>query len=684
MTVAIDRDGEIAIVTVENPPVNALNHAMRQGLFDAAVALDGDPEVRAVALVAAGRTFIAGADIAEFGKPPQPPHLPDVVARIEAAAKPWVAAIHGTALGGGLEVALGCRWRVAVASARLGLPEVTLGLVPGAGGTVRLPRLVPLADAIEIVTGGRPVPAARAAALGLIDAVVGDDLRAEAVAFARAALGRPVPGPLTARPPKDAPDAAFWAEQERAVARRARGEAAPLRALACLRKAVEADAAEALAFERETFLDLRGSDQARALRHVFFAERAAPRPPEFEGVAARPIRRAAVIGGGTMGAGIAAALRDAGVPVVLVERDEAALDRGLANLRGIYVGAVKRGRMSEAARDDRLAGVEGATDYARLADSDLVIEAVFEDLEVKRAVFARLEAACRADAVLATNTSYLDPNAIAGVTARPERVLGLHFFSPANVMKLLEIVPASATAPDAVATGLALARALGKVPVIAGVCDGFIGNRIYKVQRTQAERMLLAGAQPTDVDRAMRGFGMPMGPFEVQDLSGLDIAAAQRKAARARGETPFAPVADRLVAIGRLGQKTGGGWYDYAPGDRTPRPSAAVAAIVAEEASGHPKAKGTDADLAESILFPMVDEAARILAEGIARRPADIDLVEIHGYGFPRWRGGLMHWAEARGLPAILARLEAMAAMGQAPEPSDRLREAAARGGFSG
>jgi 3-hydroxyacyl-CoA dehydrogenase len=540
---------------------------------------------------------------------------------------------------------------------------------------------VPAADAVDMVTSGKPVPASRAQAIGLVDAIIDGDLREGAITFARAALQNLLPQPLSKRSPTRA-GAAFWAEQEQAIAKRAKGETAPLKALASVRNATEADFAAAMAFERQTFLDLRGSDQAKALRHVFFAERAAPRPPEYEGISARPIRGMAVIGGGTMGAGIAAALRDAALPVVLIERDDAALERGMANLTRIYDGGVQRGRLSEAQRDDRLAGVKPSTDYASLADVDLVIEAVFEDLAVKRAVFEQLDAACRPDAVLATNTSYLDPNAIAAVTKHPERVLGLHFFSPANIMKLLEVVPAEATATDVVATGLALARSLGKIPVLAGVCDGFIGNRILKNNRPVLERLLLSGVRPAEIDAAMRRFGLAMGPFEVQDLSGLDIAGMQRKAARERGETPFAPIGDRLFEAGRLGQKTGGGWYDYVPGDRAPKPSQAVEAIIAEESQRHPVKRFEADDLADCIVFPMIDEGARILAEGIAKRPADIDLVQIHGYGFPRWRGGLMHYAETRGLTAILDTLQKMHAAGLVQAPSERLIEAAKAGNF--
>ncbi|ASY57611.1 3-hydroxyacyl-CoA dehydrogenase NAD-binding domain-containing protein [Sinorhizobium sp. CCBAU 05631] len=681
MAVSIEHRGEIAVVIVDNPPVNALSQVVRQALLEAAEALDADPSVKAVVLTCAGRAFIAGADVGEFGKPPMPPHLPDLVSRIERAAKPWVAAIHGSALGGGFEVALGCRFRVAVPSASVGLPEVRLGIVPGAGGTVRLPRIAEVETAVDMATTGKPLGARKAHEAGLLDALIEDDLVAGAAAFARAVLDRPLPPALCDRPVAP-PPAGFWEAAERTVSARAKREDAPLRALACMRRAAETDFDTAIAFERETFLALRGSAQAAALRHVFFAERAATRPPELAGVAPRMIRSTAVIGGGTMGAGIAAALRDSGLPVILIERDGAAIERGLASLRAIFDGAAKRGRISADVATERMAGITASTDYAALADVDLAIEAVFEDMDVKRDVFARLADSCGDDAILATNTSYLDPERIAEGVRRPERFLGLHFFSPAHVMKLLEIVPTKATAPEVLATGFALARMLNKIPVRAGICDGFIGNRILKVTRAQAERLLLSGATPAAVDAAMRAFGLPMGPFEAQDLGGLDIAAFQRKAARARGETPFAPIADRLCAIERFGQKSGGGWYDYEPGDRTPRPSDAVAAVIAEEAKGRPRRDWNEDAIADCILWPMVNEGARILADGTALRPSDIDLVKIHGYGFPRWRGGPMHCAEAHGLGNVVDALRALAGEGLAEPPCDLLLEAARRGGF--
>lgn len=642
--ISIDRDGEVAVVTVDNPPVNALGQPLRQGLWDAVGTLDADPAIRAVVLICAGRTFIAGADVTEFGKPPVPPHLPDLVDRLEQASKPWVAAIHGSALGGGFEVAMGCRFRVALDTASVGLPEVGLGIVPGASGTVRTPRLAGVEAAVDLVTTGRPVKAGRALTMGLVDAVVSKDLRAEAVAFARIALIQGLPQPISARP-VTAPDSAWWDEQRKAIAKRAKGEIAPLRALDCLRVAAEKPFAEAMAFERATFLDLRASDQAAALRHIFFAERGAARPAHLGDAKPKDIRSAAVIGGGTMGAGIAAALRDAGLPMTLIERDAEAVQRGLANLRNIFDGAVKRGKLTEAQAQERMDGVTAGSDYALLADTDLVIEAVFEDLSVKRAVFAQLGQTCRADAILATNTSYLDPRLIAGGLPHPDRFIGLHFFSPANVMKLLEIVPTSDTSPETLATGFALARQLGKIPVQAGICDGFIGNRILKRYRAEAEALVRHGTPIATIDAAMRGHGFAMGPFEAQDLGGLDIAYLQREGARAAGQDVPEMLGDILVRAGRKGQKTGGGWYDYTPGDRTPKPSEATAGLLADRIGTGPGL--TAEEITTRLTAAMAAEGKAILAEGIALKPSDIDLVEVHGYGYPRWRGGPMFDADA-------------------------------------
>lgn len=629
--------GDIAVVTVDNQPVNALSKALRQALLDAVAAIDDDPAVRAVVLTGAGRTFIAGADVAEFDKPPEPPHLPDLVDRIEAARKPWLAAIHGSALGGGLEIALGCRYRVALAGASLGFPEVTLGVVPGASGTVRTPRLIGVTAAVDLVTTGKPIAAAQAKAIGLVDAIVDGDLVASAVAILREALEATAPVPLSERP-VERPDPAFWDEQRGIVARRAKGEIAPLKALDCLRRATETSFAEAQSFERATFLALRRSDQAAALRAVFFAERAAARPRDLADIEPRPVDQAAVIGGGTMGAGIAVALLNAGLPVVMIERDDDAVARGVSNVRNAFAGSIKRGKLTEAGLEVILTHFTATSDYAALADVDLVVEAVFEDMTVKRAVFARLDAACRSTAILATNTSYLDPRDIAADVSNPSRIIGLHFFSPANVMKLLEIVPLPETDMQTRSTVFALARRLRKVPVQSGICEGFIGNRILKRYRAAAETLVREGTPIAAIDAAMREYGFAMGPFEAQDLGGLDIAHAQRAASRAAGRGVPLTLGDLLVEAGRKGQKTGGGWYDYATGDRRPVPSSAVAALLAGRVAAGPALPATE--ISARLVNEMADEGGLIIAEGIAQRPEDIDLVEIHGYGFPRWRGG--------------------------------------------
>lgn len=650
MPVTIEPRGDLALVVIDNPPVNATSQAVRAGLIDAVETIDADAAIRGAVLICRGRTFVAGGDVSEFDREPQPPHLPDVVVRIESAAKPWLAAMHGSAFGGGLELALGCRWRMATRGTRLGVPEVTLGIIPGAGGTVRLPRVVPLELAAQMASQGSPISSQEALDAGLLDAVIDGNLEAEALAFLGGALEGVLPPRTLLRPQAADPGSEFWQTQRAAAGKKFRGQNAPGFALDSMRNAVEKPASEALTEERRIHLDLRGSLEARALRHVFFAERAAQKAPVD--AAAGPLNTGAVIGGGTMGAGIAVAFLDAGMPATLLERDQPSLDRGLAAIDRILDGSVKRGRISQADRDARRARLTGTLDAADLGTADVVVEAVFESLDVKRDVFQRLDAACKPGAVLATNTSYIDPNAIAAATRRPDAVVGLHFFSPANVMKLLEVVKTDAVSPQTLATAWALARRLGKTPVLSGVCDGFIGNRILKVFRREAERLLLSGAQPGDVDGAMRAFGMPMGPFEMQDLAGLDIGAASRAAARARGETVFAPVSDRLMEAERLGQKASGGWYDYQPGDRAPKPSDAVAAIIAGEASKAGIAQETlsTEDIQRRVLTPMVREGRSIIAEGIAETPTAVDLVEILGFGFPRWRGGLMHWAEAAGI----------------------------------
>ncbi len=636
-------------VTIDNPPVNALGRAVRQGLWDAVVRLR-DADVRAVVLTGAGRAFVAGADIRELGQTPPAPYLPDVLAAIAQAPVPWVAAINGPALGGGLELAMACHARIAVASAKLGLPEVTIGIIPGSGGTVRLPRLVPMETAIKLATGGKPIGAPEALEAGLVDWLAQDDLLTEAAAMARNLAAAGCPEPALARD-LVAGDPIDWEAQEALLRKRSRGAAAPLEALASLKCAANAPVDVALAGERERFLRLAKSEEAAALRHVFFAERRAGQALKQADADPVDLSRMGVIGGGTMGAGIATALLLAGSNVCLIERDDPAAEAAKTRVADTIAASVERGAVSAATGEAALANLTTDTDYAALKDCPLVIEAVFEDMGVKRAVFDTLDAVMPAEAILATNTSYLDVNALAALTRDPARILGLHFFSPAHVMKLLEVVRGEATGARALATGGALAKLLRKIPVVAGVCDGFIGNRIMAAYRRECEFMLEEGALPHQVDAAMQAFGFAMGIYAVQDMSGLDIAWAQRKA-RAPYRDPserYAHIADRLCEAGRLGRKTGKGWYDYASGKAEIAPE--VTRIIEEESAkaGRTRKAFTEAEIITRILTTMQREGQAVLDEGIAEGPDDIDVVMITGYGFPRHKGGPMYMARTAG-----------------------------------
>ncbi|MBM2577922.1 enoyl-CoA hydratase/isomerase family protein [Jannaschia sp. Os4] len=642
MTVTIERAGRIARVTIDNPPINAASHAVRRGLVEAVAATEADGAVAAVVLRAAGRTFTAGADVREFGQPPREPHLPDVVLALEGAAKPWVAALHGTVLGGGLEIALGCAHRIAAPGTKLGFPEVNLGLIPGAGGTVRAPRLIDPAAALGLCAGGRPVDATEAAALGLVDAVAEGDLDAAATAMAERAADAPRPVPLAARAPLPASD--DWPDRVARAVAEAGPVHAPRAAAEAVDRAVRLGADDALAAERAAFVRLRDDPQSAALRHVFLAERAASKLPELKGVDPRPVDRVGVVGGGTMGAGIASACLLRGLHVTLLERDDAAAEAGRGRIEGILADSHRRGLVDAARHAALRDALAVATDPAALAPADLVIEAVFEDMEVKAGVLSSVEAVVRDDAILASNTSYLDLDALAARARVPERVIGLHFFSPAHVMKLLEVVIPDGCAPDVVATGFALAKRLGKIAVPAGVCDGFVGNRIMAAYRRAAEFMVADGAAPAQVDAAMRGHGWRMGLFEVQDLAGLDIAWAMRKrraATRDPGERYF-DGPDRLCEMGRLGRKAGAGWYDYAEGRAVESETVARVLDAARADAGLTPRRFTDAEIVDGLLAAMRAEAEAVLAEGIARSADDIDVVMINGYGFPRWRGGPM------------------------------------------
>ena len=654
--VSVAIENGVAVVVIDNPPVNALSFHLRKPLFEALTTLRDDPAARAIVIACAGRTFVAGADITEFGKPMEQPELRAIVALLETIPKPTVAAIHGTALGGGLELALGCHFRVAEKSAKLGLPEVKLGLLPGGGGTVRLPRLVGAAKALAMVVSGTPISAGEAEAAGLVDAVVDSNLLAEAVRFAYEMVDRGGPfAPVRDRNDRLAgTDLAAFDARAADLAKKARGLDAPLACAEAVRNAITLPFDEALAAERQLFLKLVSGDQSRAQRHLFFAEREAAKIPGKD-LQKRRIQRVGIIGAGTMGGGIAMAFANGGLPVTLLETSDEALRRGLATIGKNYAVSVSRGSLSEEAKQKRLDLFKGSTDYADLADCNLIIEAVFEDMAVKKEVFGRLDAIARPGAILATNTSYLDVNEIAASTARPHDVLGMHFFSPANVMKLLEVVRADKTAPEVLATVTDLARRIGKVAVVVGVCHGFVGNRMLSARGAENEALLLEGATPAQVDRAFTAFGWPMGPFQMGDLAGLDIGWRNRKA---RGLT--AVIADTLCEQGHFGQKTGRGWYRYESGAREPVADPEVEALIRAKATelGIAQREIGAGEIIERTLYPLVNEGARILEEGIASRASDIDVVWVNGYGFPIGKGGPMFWAGLEGAGKIVERLE--------------------------
>jgi 3-hydroxyacyl-CoA dehydrogenase len=680
--VELRRDGEVAVIVCDNPPVNALKHELRGGIQDAFARANDDKNVAAIVLTCAGGTFIAGADIIEFDKPPQSPSLSDLNAQIEAVKKPVVAAIFGTALGGGLEITLACHFRIAAATARLGLPEIKLGLIPGAGGTQRLPRLVGMDQAMKMILSGNPIPAKEALALGLVDEVFDGDPAAAGVAFARKVVAEKRPlrkvGDIDAKLADLRKQPAKFDELAAAYVKKARGLHAPAAALDALRGAIELPIAEGLERERQKFQKLRVGDQSKAQRHIFFAEREAAKVPGVtKDTKAREIKKVAVIGAGTMGGGISMNFANAGIPVTVIETAEDALKRGLSVMEKNYRTSVSRGALREEDVGKRMALLNGVTDISAAKDADLVIEAVFEEMPIKKDIFGKLDKLTKPGTVLASNTSYLDINEIAATTSRPADVLGTHFFSPANVMKLLEIVRGDKTSPEVLATAIATARRIGKVPVVVGVCHGFVGNRMLSARQIEASRLILEGALPHEVDAALTEFGFPMGPFAMHDLAGLDVSWRMRKAQGIKSE-----VADALCEQGRFGQKTGKGYYIYEAGSRSGKPDPEVEQIViaASKRLGITRRPIDRKEIVERLIFPMVNEGARILAEGIAQRPGDIDVIWIYGYGFPVWRGGPMFYADAIGLPYIRDRLAALAtATGdKRHEPSPLLAKLAA------
>jgi len=660
-------DQDIALIAVDNPPVNALSQAVRAGLKAAMERFAADPQARIAVLYGLGRTFIAGADIKEFGKPMAEPFLPDVIAAIEASDKPVIAALHGTALGGGLEVALGCHARVALATAKVGLPEVTLGILPGAGGTQRLPRLTGAEAALDLITSGRHVGAREAETLGIVDAVVeGDDVLEAGRVFARGYLEGGAGLRHTGEIDPGAKPEEVFASVRAATKKRARGQLSPMVAIDAVEAAYDLPFADGMARERALFTELMNSDQRAGLIHAFFAERAVSKIPEAGTATARRVETIGVIGGGTMGSGIAVAALNSGLSVTLIERDAESVERARGIVSKLLDDGVRRGKLTETRRDALLSeAFSTSTDYAALSDADLVIEAVFEDMDVKKQVFAKLDAVAKPGAILATNTSYLDVNEIAAATKRPQDVIGFHFFSPAHVMRLLEVVVADKTAADTVVTGFALAKRMKKVAVRAGVCDGFIGNRLLNTYRKAADYMVEDGASPYEIDKALVDFGFAMGPFAVGDLAGLDIAWAGRKR-RAATRDPRERVvgfADRLCERGWFGQKTGRGFYLYEEGARRGTPDPEVIAIIEAERAekGIAPRAFTHEEIIRRYMAAMVNEAARTVEEGIALRPLDVDVTMLMGYGFPRWRGGPMHYADAQGLDTILADLRRFA-----------------------
>jgi 3-hydroxyacyl-CoA dehydrogenase len=654
--VDLRRNNDVAVITIDNPPVNALRHEVRAGLIEALKQIR-EPAVTAVVLTGSGRAFSAGADISEFGKPLQPPGLHEVIAAIEATPKPVVAAIAGTALGGGLELALACHYRVGTRGARVGLPEIKLGILPGAGGTQRLPRLIGPEKGLEAIVSGDMIPADQALSQGILDAVLDGDLVPGAVEFARKAVGKPLTL-VRDREDKIAAARKNPASYEEAAARivgRARGRRAQSACVESVRNAFQLPFEDGLAREQALFRELVVSDESRAQRHVFFAEREAARVPDMPAtVNARPFPRAAVIGAGIMGGGIAMSFANAGIPVTIIETGADLLQKGLDRVGANYSTTVSRGRLTQAEMDKRMKLITGKVELAAVAEADVVIEAVFEEMELKKQIFGELDRLAKPGTLLATNTSTLDVDAIAQSTKRPRDVLGTHFFSPANVMRLLEIVRGKATSHEALATAIALGRKIGKVPVVVGNCDGFVGNRMLARRSTESERLLLEGALPQQVDAAVVEFGFPMGPFAMGDLAGLDVGWRIRRARGVRAE-----ISDRLCEAGRFGQKTGKGYYLYQAGSRTPAPDPEVEQIIVEASprlgiSRRPIAKE---EIVERMIYPMINEGARILEEGIAYRPGDIDVIWVYGYGWPVWRGGPMFYADQVGLEKIRERL---------------------------
>ncbi len=649
----------VAVISVNNPPVNALSQAVREGILDAVTTAQEDAS-EAIVLHCEGRTFIAGADITEFGKPPQEPGLPSVLSAIENSSKPVIAAIHGTALGGGFEVALACHYRCAIASAKVGLPEVKLGLLPGAGGTQRVPRIAGVKAALDMIASGNPVAAPRAKDMGLVDEIISaDDLKAGALEYGKALVKSGAPlkriRDITIDPANVEPGF-FDAARER-LARRARGQIAQDKIVSCIEAAVNLPMDEGLQRERELFRELVTSPESAAMRHIFFAERLAAKIKDLpRDTPLRAVNKVAIIGGGTMGGGIAMCFANVGIPVLMLEIDDEALQRGMGIIEKNYKITMLKGKMTEDQLGQRIGLITGTTDYADLGDVDMVIEAVFENLELKKEIFAKLDAVCKPGAILATNTSYQDVDAIAAATGRPQDVLGMHFFSPANVMKLLEVVRGEKTVDDVLATTMAIGKRINKVCTLSRVCYGFIGNRMLGGYGREAQMLLMDGCTPSQVDSALEKFGMAMGPLAMGDLAGLDVGY---KARQGRTDLPDDPKLYRmgtlLVEMGRYGQKTGSGFYKYDPETRARMADPEVEAMIKAEAAkiGIEQRDISDEEILQRCFYPLINEGARILEEGIAQRPSDIDVVYVFGYAFPVAKGGPMYYADQIGLKQV-------------------------------
>jgi 3-hydroxyacyl-CoA dehydrogenase len=681
-----EKRGNVALITLDNPPINALGAGVRKAFAENIGRAITDPRIKAVVVIGAGRCFSGGADIREFGQQPTPPTLRDIIDMAEQCPKPTVAAIHGAAYGGGLELPLGCHFRVGAPSAAMTLPEIKLGVIPGAGGTQRLPRLIGAERALEIILSGDPVGPDEAKKLGILDAIADSDLVNSALAFAEARVADKSPLRKTSEMKVPSPPNSFFADQRKKIARRARGLITPGYCIAAVENAVMLPFADGMKKERESFVACRDSPQSKAQRHVFFAEREAAKIPDVpKDTPVLTIRTAAVIGCGTMGGGIVMNFANAGIPVTVVENKADGLEKGLRVIARNYATTVAKGRLSEVDMKARMALIRGTMDFGDVADADIVIEAVFEDMDVKKKVFGRLDRICKLETILATNTSTLDVDDIAKATNRPEKVIGTHFFSPANVMRLMENVRGAKTSPETIGTVMKLSKTLGKVGVLVGICDGFVGNRMYHCYTRQANFLLEEGALPQQVDKVIYDFGFAMGPFAVGDVAGLDVGwrIRQRRAATRPKDERYSPIADRICEKGRFGQKTGAGWYRYEEGDRTPIPDPKIEALIrqASEELGFERREISDDEIRERCLYALVNEGAKILEEGLALRAGDIDVIWIYGYGFPAHKGGPMFHADQVGLGKVYDALCRLADVhGDMLKPAPLLESLAKRG----